>query len=87
VESRPRKLVVDDNVFSRDILKASLKSTLLVTRQGQALKPSTNSLQLGLLNFEMPEMNGPETATQLLSKKEQGLQSQVNDCTQRNTSE
>lgn len=72
-------LVVDDNVFNRDIIACILQDIGVECTTAcsgyEAIKlisENPNFFQLMLLDYEMPELNGPQTARQLVQLESEG---------------
>lgn len=72
-------LVVDDNVFNRDIISSILKDIgvecVKVSSGFEAIEAILEHkfpFQLMFLDYEMPELNGPETAKRLHSMLDEG---------------
>jgi signal transduction histidine kinase/CheY-like chemotaxis protein len=76
----PPVLIVDDNAFNRDILGAILSGLTVpsdTARSGadaidMILTRQDDPYKLVFLDFDMPELNGPETALRLADMKERG---------------
>jgi signal transduction histidine kinase/CheY-like chemotaxis protein len=74
-----RVLVVDDNVFNRDIIVAMLEDirvNCMAVSSGlqaiQAISQNPGVFQLMFLDYEMPELNGPQTARRLYQMLQTG---------------
>jgi signal transduction histidine kinase len=76
----PPVLVVDDNVFNRDALEAILSELTVASDAAKSgfeaidkiLARQDDPYKLVFLDFDMPELTGPETALRLADMKERG---------------
>jgi signal transduction histidine kinase len=79
-----RVLVVDDNVFNRDIISSIVEdigAECVAVSSGieaiQVIVDCQNVFQLMFLDYEMPELNGPETSIRLHQMLSEGTVGQI----------
>eukprot|EP00359_Climacostomum_virens_P002913 CAMPEP_0204912032 /NCGR_PEP_ID=MMETSP1397-20131031/10244_1 /ASSEMBLY_ACC=CAM_ASM_000891 /TAXON_ID=49980 /ORGANISM="Climacostomum Climacostomum virens, Strain Stock W-24" /LENGTH=622 /DNA_ID=CAMNT_0052082797 /DNA_START=275 /DNA_END=2143 /DNA_ORIENTATION=+ len=77
--TRGRVLVVDDNVFNREIIASILQEMGMDCMTASSGKDAINAciehqgyISLMLLDYEMPELNGPQTARHLREMQASG---------------